>query len=143
MLAGDTVLLSATATQSTQATAQGGGGGLLAIGAMVAESIISANTSAYVNNGARVTSNGLKVITYSTVAGQPQESTRTATSVAKVGMVSALGGSGGRATSMVTGTVEAYIGSGAQINVSAGPLLSMRDPSRKWTRMRPAVPEES
>ena len=123
VFAGDTVLVSSGATQSTIATTQGGGAGLLAIGAMLAESIISANTSAIVGNGARVTSNGLKVTTYGTVAGQPQETSRTATSLAKVGEVSAVGGSGGKATSMVTGTVEAYVGTSAQINVAAGPML--------------------
>ena len=120
--AGGTVRLSSTATESTKAEAKGGGAGLLAIGAMLADSIISADTKAYIDGGVNLTANGLKVVTYGLDAGQPSETVRTATSIAQVGVVAAIGGSGGKAVSTVSGVVEAFVASGAQINVANGPM---------------------
>jgi autotransporter-associated beta strand protein len=97
-----TVTVEATSTADTEANADGGGGALLTIGALLANASIGQTTKAYVSGGSSVHAAGLSVIADSVLAD--------AEANVLVVNVGAISGNGGQANAEVTGDVIAFVG---------------------------------
>ncbi len=88
---------------------------MLSITDLIADSTISAPTKAYVDGG-NISAGGLKVS--SQAFGKDGVTARTAKSKVVPGTVAIVGGGGGKATSTVSGDVEAYIRGTSSVNIT-------------------------
>ncbi len=111
---GDVSIVSIS-TAYTNAENKGGGLGLLSITDLIADSTISAPTKAYVDGG-NISAGGLKVS--SQAFGKDGVTARTAKSKVVPGTVAIVGGGGGKATSTVSGDVEAYIRDSLSVSIN-------------------------
>jgi len=98
-----TVTVQATSTADTQADANGGGGALLTISALLANASIGQTTKAHVSGGSTINAAGLHVVADSTKAN--------ATANVLVVNIAGISGAGGKADAEISGDVIAFIGS--------------------------------
>lgn len=100
------------------AESQGGGAGVMSLNGLTADTEISQDTRAFVDDGAQITADTLDVTTFGLDANGPAETQRTASANVVVGSVAVEGLSGSDVEATVTGDVEAWVGDGAEVTLT-------------------------
>ncbi len=113
------VNLHAESTAFSNAEAKGGGLGLISVTGLEADSKITASTQAFTSGIMTISAGGLSIS--AKAFGKEGVTQRTAQSKVTAGTVAIVGGGGGKATSTVSGPVEAFIGDFAQISINRRP----------------------
>ena len=104
------VSITANSTVTSQATADGGSGGAISAGGMVAMATITGSTQAYAGAGTTIEAASLSV--------NANSNSSQATATTTIGSVSVLGGVGANASATANGMVAAYGASGVSITTS-------------------------